>query len=191
MDGHRYHRTGRPWSKSGDSCHCSAPLKLVAVDPLRKSLGFIRGIIVRQGCILSYQDACMRYIEIIPLETKLIQQAARLLAMAFFDNPLYLAVFHGIESEEKNMGHRTMSAMMLEKNIAFAFFNKGEYEDALTYFKSVLKRLGITSLQNKILIMTKFVFDLLQIILNLYVIPNKPKTMTDNRDNDIFDLNYK
>jgi tetratricopeptide (TPR) repeat protein len=80
---------------------------------------------------------------------------------------------------------------MLEKNIALAFFNKGENEDALKYFDSVLKRLGIKPPQNKIFVLIKLAFDLLKVIPNLYFPSKKPGKIPDNRDKEIFDLNYK
>ncbi|MDH4205100.1 MAG: AAA family ATPase [Desulfobacteraceae bacterium] len=80
---------------------------------------------------------------------------------------------------------------MLEKNIALAFFNKGEYESALTYFDRVLKRWGVKPSQNKIFVLIKLVFDLLKVIPNLYFPSKKSKKIPDNRDNEIFNLSYK
>ena len=80
---------------------------------------------------------------------------------------------------------------MLEKNIAIAFFNKGEYENALKYFDRVLKRLGVRPSQNKIFSLVKLVFDLLKVILTLYFPSKKSKKTPDYRDNEIFDLSYK
>jgi tetratricopeptide (TPR) repeat protein len=80
---------------------------------------------------------------------------------------------------------------MLEKNIALAFFHKGEYANALVYFERVLKRLGIKSPKNKIPILIKLVFDLLKIILNLYFPSKKTRKLPDIIDNEIFDLSEK
>ena len=80
---------------------------------------------------------------------------------------------------------------MLEKNIALAFFNKGEYESALTYFDRVLKRWGIKPPQNKIFALIKVLFDLLKVIPHLYLPSIKSKKIPDLRDNEIFDLSYK
>ena len=80
---------------------------------------------------------------------------------------------------------------MLEKNIALAFFNKGEYESALKYLDRVLKRWGIKPPQNKIFVLIKLLFDLLKVIANLYFPSTKSKKIPDNRDNEIFDLSYK
>jgi class 3 adenylate cyclase/tetratricopeptide (TPR) repeat protein len=80
---------------------------------------------------------------------------------------------------------------ILEKNIAIAFFNKGEYESALTYFDRVLKRWGVKPPQNKIFVLIKLVFDLLKVIPHLYYPLTKSKKIPENRDNEIFDLSYK
>ena len=78
----------------------------------------------------------------------------------------------------------------LEKNIAIALYNKGD-EDALLYFDSVLNRWGIKPPQNKILMLTKLVFDLLQVIPHLYIPSKKIKKTPNRRDNEIFDLSFK
>ncbi|MCJ7774417.1 MAG: hypothetical protein MUP22_14940, partial [Desulfobacterales bacterium] len=80
---------------------------------------------------------------------------------------------------------------LLEKNIALAFFNKGEYESALTYFDRVLKRWGIKPPQNKIFVLIKLFFDLFKVIPHLYFPSIKSKKIPDHRDNEIFDLSYK
>jgi class 3 adenylate cyclase/tetratricopeptide (TPR) repeat protein len=80
---------------------------------------------------------------------------------------------------------------MLEKNIALALFNKGEFEDALKYFDNVLKRWGLKPLQNKILVLIKLVFDLLKLIPKLYFPSTKSAKIPDSRDNEIFNLSYK
>jgi len=80
---------------------------------------------------------------------------------------------------------------ILEKNIAIALYNKGEYEDALIYFDSVLNRWGIKPPQNKLLVLIKLVFDLLKVIPHLYFPSKKLKKTPNHRDNEIFDLSYK
>ena len=81
--------------------------------------------------------------------------------------------------------------VMLEKKIALAFYYKSEYANALVYFDSVLKRLGIKPPQNKILILIKLIFDLLIVFANLYFPSKKSKKVPDRQDNEIFDLSYK
>lgn len=80
---------------------------------------------------------------------------------------------------------------LLEKNIALAFFNKGEYESALTYFDRVLERWGIKPPQTKTFVLIKLVFDLFKVIPHLYLPSIKSKKIPDHRDNEIYDLIYK
>jgi tetratricopeptide (TPR) repeat protein len=80
---------------------------------------------------------------------------------------------------------------MLEKNIAVALFNKGEYEEALVYFDTVFKRLGVKPSRNKIFMLIKFLFNVLMVILKLYFPSKKPKKVPTHRDNDIFSLSTK
>ena len=80
---------------------------------------------------------------------------------------------------------------MLEKNIAIAFLNRGEYTEALVYFDRVFKRWDIKPLQNRILTLAKLIFDLFIIIINLYFPPKKAGKMPTQRDNEIFSLSYK
>jgi tetratricopeptide (TPR) repeat protein len=61
---------------------------------------------------------------------------------------------------------------MFEKNIALAFFNKGQYANALEYFDRVLKRLGERSSKNQIIIAYRLISDFLNLIKNLYL-PSK------------------
>ena len=80
---------------------------------------------------------------------------------------------------------------ILEKNIAIALYNKGEYEDALLYFDSVLNRWGMKPPQITLLVIIKLVFDLLIVIPHLYFPSKKLKKTPHPRDNEIFDLSYK
>jgi len=80
---------------------------------------------------------------------------------------------------------------MLEKNIALAFFNKGQYVNALEYFDSVLSRWGTRSPKRKITIAFKLIYDLLDLIINLYLPSKKAKKIPDKRDNEFFDLIQK
>jgi class 3 adenylate cyclase/tetratricopeptide (TPR) repeat protein len=80
---------------------------------------------------------------------------------------------------------------MLEKNIALALYNKGEFEDALDYFDRALKRWGIQPPKNKILMLMKLLFDLFIILLNLYLPSKRSRKVPTLRDKDIFFLSYK
>jgi class 3 adenylate cyclase/tetratricopeptide (TPR) repeat protein len=78
-----------------------------------------------------------------------------------------------------------------EKNIALAFFNKGQYENAVKYFDSVLERWGERSPKSKIIMGFKLIYDLLSVIANLYFPLRKARKIPSKRDNEIFDLSYK
>jgi len=80
---------------------------------------------------------------------------------------------------------------MLEKNIAIALFNKGEFEDALDYFDSALKRWGIKPPRKKILMLIKLLFDLLMVTLKLYFPSKKPRKVPTQRERDMFNLSRK
>jgi class 3 adenylate cyclase/tetratricopeptide (TPR) repeat protein len=78
-----------------------------------------------------------------------------------------------------------------EKNIALAFFHKGQYENAVSYFDSVLERWGIDIPKKPIVLRCRIVCDLLSVIANLYLPFGKSKKIPSQRDNEIFDLSYK
>ena len=80
---------------------------------------------------------------------------------------------------------------MFEKNIALAFFNKGQNANALEYFDKVLKRLGERSSKNKIIIIFKLISDILNLIKNLYFPSKKTKRIPGIKTNEFFDLHYK
>jgi len=79
----------------------------------------------------------------------------------------------------------------LEKNIAIALHNKGEMEEALVYLERVLKRWGIKPPQNKVLMLTKLLCDLLIVTLNLYFPSKKSRKVPTQKDRDIFNLSRK
>ncbi|MFX0198861.1 MAG: AAA family ATPase, partial [Candidatus Hodarchaeota archaeon] len=78
-----------------------------------------------------------------------------------------------------------------EKNIAFASYNKGQFENTIKYIDSVLERWGAGSPKNRIIIAFKLIYDLLTVITNLYLPSKKATNTPDKRDNEIFDLSYK
>jgi tetratricopeptide (TPR) repeat protein len=79
----------------------------------------------------------------------------------------------------------------LEKSIAIAFYNKGEYENAVRYFDKIMERWGEGASQNKLVVATKLLFNLLIIIISLYLPLGKAKKDPENSDNEAFDLRYK
>ena len=80
---------------------------------------------------------------------------------------------------------------MLEKNIALAFYNKGQYVNALEYFDSVLRRWGAGFSKNKVVIAPKLTADILNLVIKLYFPSQKTKQIPDKRDNEIVNINYK
>jgi class 3 adenylate cyclase/tetratricopeptide (TPR) repeat protein len=80
---------------------------------------------------------------------------------------------------------------LFEKNIALAFFNKGQYENALRHFNSVLERWGEGIPKNRIIMASKLIYNLLNVIANLYLPLRKTGKLPTRRDNEIFDLCYK
>jgi class 3 adenylate cyclase/tetratricopeptide (TPR) repeat protein len=79
----------------------------------------------------------------------------------------------------------------LEKNIAIALYNKGEMEEALVYLERVLKRWGIQPPQHKVLMLTKLLYDLLIVALNLYFPSKKSRKVPTLKDRDMFNLSRK
>ena len=75
---------------------------------------------------------------------------------------------------------------MLEKNIAFALFNKGQYADALKYLDRVLERWGIISPKNKLKITFRLVLDLLNLITDLYLPSVKLKRVPTKKETETF-----
>ncbi|NQT55478.1 MAG: AAA family ATPase, partial [Desulfobacteraceae bacterium] len=78
-----------------------------------------------------------------------------------------------------------------EKNIALAFFNKGQYENAVKHFDSVLELWGERSPKSKIIMGVKLIYDLLRVIANLYLPIRKARMLPSKRENEIFDISYK
>jgi class 3 adenylate cyclase/tetratricopeptide (TPR) repeat protein len=78
-----------------------------------------------------------------------------------------------------------------EKNIALALYNKGLYPDAVRYFDQVLERWGVGSPRYRMLLWCGLVFDLINVLANLYLPRQSRAEIPDSRTNEIFDLAYK
>jgi len=78
-----------------------------------------------------------------------------------------------------------------EKNIGLAFFNKGQYANAVKYLDGVLQRWGAGSPRKKILALIRAVLDLPIIIANLYFPSHRAKRAPDTREGEILDLSSK
>jgi tetratricopeptide (TPR) repeat protein len=77
---------------------------------------------------------------------------------------------------------------MIKKNIAFAFFYKGQLAKALEHLDSVLESMGVRSSRHKIYVGFKFIFDFLNLIAHLYLPLKKSSRVPDQRDHEIFNL---
>ena len=78
-----------------------------------------------------------------------------------------------------------------EKNIALAYFNNTQWHNAAHYFDKVFQRWGRRSPTNQISIMAKLAYDLLIILVRLYLPWTSPKRIPDKRVNEFFDLALK
>ncbi|MFC1863513.1 adenylate/guanylate cyclase domain-containing protein [Thermodesulfobacteriota bacterium] len=78
-----------------------------------------------------------------------------------------------------------------EKNIALAFFNKGQYANAVRHSNRALERWGVRTSQNKIIMLIKFIYDLLIVIVKIYFPTKKVGKPPNRRDNEVFDLSLK
>ena len=78
-----------------------------------------------------------------------------------------------------------------EKNIAMAYFNKAQWKNALPYFEKVFSRWGRRPPKNQLSIMAKLAYDMLIIMLRLYLPFSGPKKIPDQRVNEFFDLALK
>jgi class 3 adenylate cyclase/tetratricopeptide (TPR) repeat protein len=82
-------------------------------------------------------------------------------------------------------------AAMIERNIALAFFNRGQLENARDYFEMVLTRWGAGSPKNRILVFFKVISDWLRVAADLYIPAERSKKAPGDRDNEIFEMRYK
>ena len=80
---------------------------------------------------------------------------------------------------------------MLEKNIALAFFNKGQYVNALEYFDNVLRRWGVGFSKKKSVTVLKLIADMLSLVIKLYLPLPRSKQIPNKRDNELVNINYK
>ena len=78
-----------------------------------------------------------------------------------------------------------------EKNIALAYFNRGQYQNAVHYFDKVFVRWGRRSPKNQVSIIAKLAYDLLIILLRLRLPWTRRKRIPDQRVNEFFDLALK
>jgi class 3 adenylate cyclase/tetratricopeptide (TPR) repeat protein len=78
-----------------------------------------------------------------------------------------------------------------EKNIAIAYYNKGEWGNAANYFDRVFARWGRRTPKSRVGVLARLVYDLLAISLMLYLPLIKRKKIADQRVSEFFDLSLK
>ena len=80
---------------------------------------------------------------------------------------------------------------MLEKNIALALFNRGQYAESVPYFDKVLAFYGETIPKNPILKALKFGAGFFAFLVSIYLPFLKWKKDPTPRDKDIISLFHK
>lgn len=79
----------------------------------------------------------------------------------------------------------------LTRNIAVAFFNKGQHESALSHLDRVLEIRGVRRRKNRAVILFTLAMDLLRLVVNLYLPFSRTCSSPTPSDNEILDLSYK
>jgi class 3 adenylate cyclase/tetratricopeptide (TPR) repeat protein len=106
-------------------------------------------------------------------------------ALNFFQEGLQLYMEkHGQAADPEKLAS-------FEKNIALAYFNKGRFRNAVHYFDKVFLRRGRRLPTSQASIMAKLAYDVLIIMLRLYLPSVRPKRIPDQRTNEFFDLAMK
>ncbi|MDJ0803422.1 MAG: adenylate/guanylate cyclase domain-containing protein [Desulfobacterales bacterium] len=77
---------------------------------------------------------------------------------------------------------------LFEKNIAFAYFNKGQYVDAILFFDRALQRMGVKQPHNRVVLMVQFVYSFLIYYLSLYFPYFKYRKIPTPREQEILSL---
>ncbi len=77
---------------------------------------------------------------------------------------------------------------MLEKNIAFAYFARGYYPEAVEHIDNALKWLGEKTFKNKVSLFVSVIFSLLILSKTLYIKEGKRKKIPSEKEQMIFDL---
>jgi tetratricopeptide (TPR) repeat protein len=80
---------------------------------------------------------------------------------------------------------------MLEKNIALAFFNRGQYQEAVEYFDRALNHYWGNLPKHAITAKFEFISAFFHFIIALYLPSLKFRRIPTQRDNEIVDLFYK
>jgi len=78
-----------------------------------------------------------------------------------------------------------------EKNMALAFWHKGQHANAVKYFDLVLSRWGAGSPENKLRKALRLILDSFAVLINLYLLTRRRTEVPTTKENLIFDLAYK
>lgn len=113
-----------------------------------------------------------------------LKSAASSEALSYFQEALNLYLKkHGDAGDPRKIAR-------LEKSIALALYNKGNYAESLKYLDSVIDYLGEKRPKNKLVSIINVLKNLSNVLLNLYI-PRKRKSLHPTaKDNEIADLMY-
>jgi class 3 adenylate cyclase/tetratricopeptide (TPR) repeat protein len=75
---------------------------------------------------------------------------------------------------------------LFERSIAIAFYNKGQFEDAMVYFDRALERRGMTSPKNNFAMVFRWFRDFTNLILRLYFPIKRQGISPTEEDNETF-----
>lgn len=78
-----------------------------------------------------------------------------------------------------------------EKNIGFALYNKGRWQEAVRYFDSVLERWGAPLPKRGFLGMQKLTCDLLAMVKMIYLKLPNPMESPEDQDKEIIELSFR
>jgi class 3 adenylate cyclase len=80
---------------------------------------------------------------------------------------------------------------MFEKNIALAYFNKGQFENALRFFDKIFRRWGRRPDTNRLIIFSKVILNISFLFIRPYLPSLRRKKIPDEHVNEFFDLASK
>jgi len=116
--------------------------------------------------------------------TERLKSSASAEALYFFQKALTL--YPRLSKNQKKQD--TDKLFRLEKSIALAFFNKGQYAEALTHMDKALEILGIRFPKDMFTSLFFFVFDFAGLIVDLYLPLKRKKRIPTENDHEIFNL---
>lgn len=106
-------------------------------------------------------------------------------ALGYFQKALELYIDkHGEATDPERLD-------AFEKNVALAFHNKAQWANAVIYFDRLLKRRGLFSPRNKLIIALKLTSNFFVVAMNLYLASNKSRRAPTKKDEEIFELSFK